>query len=103
MIRLSDTRYSSADLSKLVRSDLTQTEKIRKVFMQNPHKDFTADEMHDLIFDSNTPVISIRARMSTMAKQGILQKLEDKKRPGKYGIETCPYRLMPKDNQLILI
>ena len=69
-----------------------QEEKIYNYFIDNPGKDFTPYQIHEALFDNNTPLTSIRRAMSCLADKKLITKTENKK-IGQYGMINHTWRL----------
>lgn len=104
MIHQSGTKLRTEEYARLVNSDLTQTEKVKQVFINRPEFAYTAEDVHLIAFDSSTPLTSVRRCLSDLFANGFLDKLEGaNKKPGRYGVKLCKYILKREGNQLRLL
>lgn len=82
-------------LMKFESRAIRQEDKILEFFKKHPDQYFTPFEVHKQVFDSSTPIQSIRRAMSNMTKSDLLEKTKDK-RIGIYGVDNYLWKLNNK-------
>ena len=68
---------------------------VLKFFKENPDKTFTPTEVFNEIATVNTPVSSFKRSITTLTKQGKLEKTTEK-RMGEYGRMGFTWKLKPR-------
>lgn len=82
------------ELDKAEKKATTQEEIILDFMASHPHQSFTPAEIQ-LLFGQKWPLTSVRARMTTLTKKGLLE-ITDQQRPGLYGMLNNTWRIKPK-------
>lgn len=92
------TDLSKEEIEKAILKANKQNAKILVFFKEHPDDDFTPYEVHQRIFDANTPIGSIRRSITNLTTWGLLIKTKNenggyKKRAGGYGSPNCCWQL----------
>lgn len=85
MTYFNTTNIKDRALYRAIAKANNQREKIMLFMEANKSKSFTPAEVHDAIFEENTPLTSVRARMTTLAQDGYLEQTNEQ-REGVYGV-----------------
>ncbi len=80
------------DIAEAVKVAMSQDDKILFFLKRNPDKLFTPFDIHDTLFDSKTPITSIRRAMTNLTKSGKIEKV-DKQEMEKFGKPNYQWRL----------
>ena len=63
---------TSSDYKKIEKSGKGQREKVVQFFSSNVGKCFSAEQVYDTVFDSRTPITSIRRVCTNLLNEGFL-------------------------------
>jgi hypothetical protein len=85
------TNEQGQELREARSKTIIQQDRIVNFLKINPKHDFTPCEVHKALFDSNTPLTSIRRAMTTATGQGLIVQTGNK-RKGIYGKDNFCWR-----------
>lgn len=83
---------TGGDLHKAQSQCESQDNKILNFLKKHTFRMFTPFEIHSAIFDSNTPITSVRRSLSNLTKSGLLEKCEMQKHE-RYGKPNYYWRI----------
>lgn len=86
------TSLTASQKSEYVKKAVSQADKILDWFKKNPDAMKGPSEIHKILFTERTPEKSVRARMTTLSKKGLLRKT-DLQVEGEYGRPEHLWRL----------
>ncbi len=78
------TNEQGESLKEALNKAMNQQDRIVEFFRSNKDRQLTPVEVADAIFDTRTPLTSIRRAMTNASKNGLLVQT-DKKKKGAYG------------------
>lgn len=97
-INLSGEALQKANARAAAQNDL-----IAAIFTANPDKNFSPSQIHKIFasrFDRHNPLTSIRRAISTLTKEGVLEKM-DKTIPGPYAEPEHLWKLKYYDHKAL--
>lgn len=90
MIHESGSSLDTKEKAKLEIVELSDTDKVKKLFIEYPNELFSAEDVHRNI-RTNSLLSSIRRVCTDLKTSGFLTKHRQEKKPGKYGIRIVTY------------